>query len=276
MKKEEAADRRNGMHMHAKHMEELKKTRKAAGEDSTVTVSSGNKAFDSSIKMGFSNLVNELKKRKVAEMQKIKEEKNSSVTADNTFINDSQTERLASNDVKEAPKCFDEDKPLSLSNNTTKKTSSIEKERSNDITQKDYDRRNLNALIEDGQTAHSHGINSPSFTSKVSISDSAQENNSSDSFEVINAELKARSHERKTSIVQEIVDSELLTPETKKFSKSDSPSIVGPWTCSKCTFLNKTRKWSEARCEMCNSKRPKSSNSFAQPCSEVITITIDD
>jgi len=32
-------------------------------------------------------------------------------------------------------------------------------------------------------------------------------------------------------------------------------SIVGPWTCPQCTFLNKVRTYSSARCEICNERR---------------------
>ncbi|GAX22382.1 hypothetical protein FisN_8Hh374 [Fistulifera solaris] len=39
-------------------------------------------------------------------------------------------------------------------------------------------------------------------------------------------------------------------------SHTSQGSIVGPWTCKLCTFLNTKRTWSTAKCEMCESPRP--------------------
>jgi len=46
-----------------------------------------------------------------------------------------------------------------------------------------------------------------------------------------------------------------VTPHSsakKKAKKLESPSsITGPWVCSRCTFYNKVRIWTDAKCEMC-------------------------
>ncbi|GAX15333.1 hypothetical protein FisN_8Lh374 [Fistulifera solaris] len=39
-------------------------------------------------------------------------------------------------------------------------------------------------------------------------------------------------------------------------SHTGQGSIVGPWTCKLCTFLNTNRTWTKAKCEMCDSPRP--------------------
>jgi hypothetical protein len=37
---------------------------------------------------------------------------------------------------------------------------------------------------------------------------------------------------------------------------SSGESIIGPWTCSRCTFLNQSRTWKNADCAMCSFPRP--------------------
>eukprot|EP00977_Amphora_coffeiformis_P016270 scaffold4976_cov161-Amphora_coffeaeformis.AAC.16 len=36
-------------------------------------------------------------------------------------------------------------------------------------------------------------------------------------------------------------------------------SLTGPWSCPACTFLNEKRNWSSAKCEVCETARPKPS-----------------
>lgn len=56
-------------------------------------------------------------------------------------------------------------------------------------------------------------------------------------------------------------------------SVSPSFSRTGPWTCTTCTFINKTRYWPNASCEMCGSKRTAAVNG-APIDSSVTTIDV--
>mmetsp|Transcript_32476 Transcript_32476/g.63592 ORF Transcript_32476/g.63592 Transcript_32476/m.63592 type:complete len:378 (-) Transcript_32476:147-1280(-) len=44
------------------------------------------------------------------------------------------------------------------------------------------------------------------------------------------------------------------TPHSSMSSRSKG-SIIGPWSCSRCTFFNEKRNWSGAKCEVCNNPR---------------------
>lgn len=43
-------------------------------------------------------------------------------------------------------------------------------------------------------------------------------------------------------------------PHSSTSSRSKG-SIIGPWSCSRCTFFNEKRNWSGAKCEVCNNPR---------------------
>jgi len=47
--------------------------------------------------------------------------------------------------------------------------------------------------------------------------------------------------------------------KNRQSNEKQSPSICGPWQCSICTYLNTTRIWTSAKCEMCDTKRPHGS-----------------
>ena len=45
-------------------------------------------------------------------------------------------------------------------------------------------------------------------------------------------------------------------------------SIIGPWTCSQCTFYNTNNKWSRAKCEVCYFVRGAKSTSYTGTATE--------
>ena len=49
---------------------------------------------------------------------------------------------------------------------------------------------------------------------------------------------------------------------------SGGSSIIGPWQCQACTFINEIRKWADAKCQMCESGRTKD-------CKSVEVVDID-
>jgi hypothetical protein len=38
---------------------------------------------------------------------------------------------------------------------------------------------------------------------------------------------------------------------------SRGSSLVGPWNCPACTLVNEVNTWSTAKCEACETQRPK-------------------
>ena len=50
----------------------------------------------------------------------------------------------------------------------------------------------------------------------------------------------------------------------KQRTTTRTTSIVGPWTCTKCTLVNENRTWSTAKCELCEAPRPKPGPSAAR------------
>ena len=48
---------------------------------------------------------------------------------------------------------------------------------------------------------------------------------------------------------------DLAEPVPKKAKRSSS--LIGNWTCPRCTFVNTQNRWSNAPCEMCTATRPR-------------------
>ena len=66
----------------------------------------------------------------------------------------------------------------------------------------------------------------------------------------------------KSSFDEEYANFKSAMSASKQSNKQQSPSICGPWACSTCTYWNENRKWTNATCEMCNSKRPRVNSKF--------------
>ena len=58
------------------------------------------------------------------------------------------------------------------------------------------------------------------------------------------------------------------TPPSVVGGTAKGESIIGPWTCSKCTFHNTKNKWSRAKCEVCYFARGAKSTSFTGTATE--------
>jgi hypothetical protein len=60
----------------------------------------------------------------------------------------------------------------------------------------------------------------------------------------------------------------ISTPPSVVGGTAKGESIIGPWTCSKCTFHNTKNKWSRAKCEVCYFARGAKSTSFTGTATE--------
>jgi len=61
---------------------------------------------------------------------------------------------------------------------------------------------------------------------------------------------------RKQAVYPLVPDSSTDLAAPQFGAKSESPSIIGPWSCAVCTFRNLLYTSSRAKCEMCESPRP--------------------
>lgn len=267
-----AVDRRNGTHVQLKHIERLKESRKAVGEGTSASISSGNESFDELMKNNFANMIAEVRKRKAVEKLKQQQEgdenvddedqKHSSyVTVSNAAVESSNTSSKGNNEEKEISVVQNENINISFDDRFDVFDHPTHACLQEDVVESVATDINTKVRSSPNLDRYNSTTLSPSSSSTPAVSTSSKQDNLN--YPSFNQSLNS-----------------IRDPMKPK----DSPSIVGPWTCNQCTFFNTKRTWTTASCEMCDTSRSvdtlrqggSQSSKRLRSSNEISTIIIDN
>ena len=289
------------------HVEKLKESRKAVGEGAAVSISSGNQSFDSMMKTNFASLIANVKKRKAVEkLKQLEEKKVEEIVEDKhsplSSVVPVSTTECYKNSLRGNEKEQQNSSDSLFEDIDHLKSGCITSEVDEDVLKKNYDdMQDLNVNPESDLKQNSLPYHLEETYSEVpdSIKNCSPIHEHRNPFPMATTPtssspaqtITATPNSTGLSLSNASSVTEVITAPSLD---SKSPSIVGPWSCNKCTYLNTIRKWSIARCEMCDAKRPNINskqeyfhNSADQGhmyqtrnkirrTGEVATITIDD
>ena len=236
---------------HAKPMAQLKQSRASVAEGTTV--SSGCASFDQEMKTNFARMIADTKKR--MEQQKKQQKNGSKKDTEQSFAPSVQQPR--DKVLKKAPRTSQTDQSADsqsqLSSNPASATHDSNQSTVQGVAVSTNSKNDKKGSL--GKSKHGHEAQ-PTKTARTTNATSKPnaKRPSSASNDQSRSSLSSRKRSKpSTSKAITASDTSSSVPTTTR----STPSILGQWTCSRCTFLNKNRIWSTARCEVCDFRRDK-------------------
>jgi len=212
----------NGTTSHKKHIQTLKQSRGTIA--SQPKLSSGNAAFDAALEEGFARLIADAKERGIVPPNHGKKRKR---IEEETGAGTYHAASVATNTLHTQS-------PSKGSNGTTGTTYS------NPPPPVIIPNKEQIQQIKNPYVTSSPSIRGTSFSSTATTS-KLQTSRKSSKLSLHRPPQGRTTTARSTS-----------SPFT---SSSSASSIIGPWQCNACTYYNKVKTWSSAKCEMCNCPR---------------------
>ena len=226
--REEAAQKRTAM----KSTKEPWKGLYASVKNNSSKISTGNAKMDKEMKSNFNSMIQRLRDQK-KQMKRMKQEESNPSAADGNDSSDDQEKpnlQAAEEDAKPSAE------PDAASMAPAAAAAAAAAAETEEASPESADETNQ---TEDEEVVV---VNTPPSVSR---------------------RQSARQHDAKL-LLDEIADDdeEDLSPQSKKRRKSRR-SMIGPWNCPACTFLNTKHTWSTAKCEICGTNRPPTSSEKA-------------
>jgi hypothetical protein len=259
------------------HLKRLKDTRKASGQCASVEVTSGNAAFDTKLDNGFAKMIADLKQRETttttggaAAVGQVSDTANddkqvaAAAASLPVYISSNPVtdQKIQATDSK--AEGMDAPSPASLSSSGPPA----------DLSQPALEVAIVRVSYRNNTAPSLPRIpHQKSFSLSPPLFDEDNGNSNDSSVIVLvptTTALKAPHKPAAAQATPQVTPAAIRkrTPPTmreriaqpKKRVKvnnnnNDMPSIVAPWTCSHCTFLNKKRKGSRAKCQICENPR---------------------
>ena len=253
------------------HLKRLKDTRKASGQCASVEVTSGNAAFDTKLDNGFAKMIADLKQRETTTggvsgqvSDTANDDKQVAAAAASLSVssNPATDQKIQATDSK--AEGMDAPSPASLSSSGPPADLS-QPALEVAIVRVSYRNNTAPSSLPRIPPQKSFSLSPPLFDE--------DNGNSNDSSVIVlvptTTALKAPHKPAAAQATPQVTPAAIRkrTPPTMreriaqpkkrvKVNSNDMPSsIVAPWACSCCTFLNKKRKGSRAKCQMCENPR---------------------
>jgi len=226
----------DGTSRHSSYMKKIYE-RKDDSKDATITdsrsLSRGETAFDKELSNGFKQLIAETRRRQQLQKQKVVLTTEKKLSCDHLpAVVQKSVSASVSSDLGYAIDDGSRSSGDDFLESPSRAASSVKRVGHNTIS---------NGLSSQSVNEEGHNLRQKQVPDDYPVSKVAR------SEPVTHVAKRSRFSTTKSNMISQV------QPIHKK------KSVTGEWQCSKCTYINKVRKWSSATCEMCDNPREDNS-----------------